>query len=483
MNKQDEIMIGLETHVQLNTKSKLFCGCSTKLISVEEDNPNSRCCEICLGHPGSKPMLNQKAIDFALKLCLALGCKIEPKIFFSRKTYFYPDMAKNFQITQYEIPLGKKGFIKLKDGTIVRIERIHLEEDPAALVHEKSITESNHVLIDYNRAGIPLCEIVTTPCMKNPAQAREFLKELVRIIKYLDIFDEETCILKTDANVNIIGHPRIEVKNITGFKEIEKAMNYEIKRQKMVLKKMNLSKSKKQELKQSTMAWDADTKSTKLLRTKETEEDYGFIFDADLVKTEILDEMIQIIRKNIPELAHIRTERYSKQLGVDEVDAEVLSAEIEVAELFEKVAKEVDAKLAAKWLRRELLRVLNYNKKSLKDIEMDENHVIELLKMVENKEITETSAQKIMELLVEKSFSPKKYAEENKLVVISDKSKLEKVCKDVIKENKKVVDDYLAGNEKAFRFLIGQVMKQTKNMADPKTVNEILKKLIGGKSK
>ncbi len=481
MNKSDEVMIGLETHVQLNTNSKLFCGCATKPIiklnNDEEDKPNSRCCPVCLGHPGSKPMLNQKVVDYALKLCLALGCKIEPKIFFSRKTYFYPDMSKNFQITQYEIPLGKNGLIKLKDGTIVKIERIHMEEDPAALVHEGSITESDHVLIDYNRSGIPLCEIVTTPCMKNPAQAREFLKELVRIIKYLNIFDEETCILKTDANVNIIGHPRIEVKNITGFKEIEKAMNYEVMRQKAVLKRISVS-GKKVELKQSTMAWDTVTSSTKLLRTKETESDYGYIFDADLVKTEILQEMIDVIKKNIPELAHIRTARYSKKLGIDKINAEILSGELELAELFEKVAAKVDAKLAAKWLRRELLRVLNYNKKSLKDVEIDENHIIELLQMVENNEITETSAQKIMELLVEKSFSPKEYAKEHKLIVISDKIKLKEICKEVIDKNKKVVDDYLSGNDKAFMFLVGQVMKKTRGMADPKVVNEILKKLV-----
>ncbi len=481
MSKSDKILIGLETHVQLNTDSKLFCGCATKpvtgLENSSDDKQNSRCCAVCLGHPGSKPMLNQKAVDFALKLCIALGCKIEPKIFFSRKTYFYPDMAKNFQITQYEIPLGKNGFIKLKDGTIVKIERIHIEEDPAALVHDGSITESNHVLIDYNRSGIPLCEIVTTPCMNNPSQAREFLNEMVRIIKYLNIFDEDTCVLKTDANVNIIGHPRIEVKNITGFKEIERALNYEIKRQRAVLDRMKTN-GKKIELKQATMAWDANTKSTRMLRTKETEADYGYIFDADLVETEILDEMVSVIKNNIPELAHVRTKRYSKNLGVNQVDAEVLSAEIEVAELFEKVAAEIDPKLAAKWLRRELLRVLNYNKKSLKDIEMDEKQVIELLQMVENNEITETSAQKIMEKLVEGSFSPKQYAEDHKLVVISDKNRLKKICKQVVDENKKVVDDYLNGNSKAFRFLIGQVMKKTNNMADPRIVNEILKKLV-----
>ena len=365
--KQTTTMIGLETHIQLNTDSKLFCGCPT----ATTEKPNSQTCPICLGHPGSKPMFNKKALEFALKLCVALGCKIEKEIVFSRKTYFYPDMSKNFQITQYEVPLGKNGTIKLKNGKIVKIERIHIEEDPASLVHGiGGIADSSSVLIDYNRAGIPLCEIVTEPCMTSPSEAREFLKELVRVVKYLKVFDENNGVLKSDCNLSIPGHPRAEVKNVTGFKDAEKALNYELVRQKMVVKR-NLKSI------QETRAWDGN--KTISLRSKETEADYGYIIEPDLPVLKISKEMIERIKKKVPELAHVRAARYVREHKLDTIDAEVMAMELELAELFEKVAVKINPKLAARWLRRELLRVLNYNKKSLKQIKLDEKHLIELL--------------------------------------------------------------------------------------------------------
>tara|TARA_Y100000310_G_scaffold345531_1_gene466085 strand:- start:18609 stop:20006 length:1398 start_codon:yes stop_codon:yes gene_type:complete len=465
MKKQTTTMIGLETHLQLNTDSKLFCGCSTKTT----DKPNSQTCNICLGHPGSKPMLNKKVLQYALKLCAALGCKIEKKIAFSRKTYFYPDMSKNYQITQFEIPLGKKGTIKLKSGKLVEIERIHIEEDPAALVHEDGMQESQYVLIDYNRSGIPLVEIVTTPCMNSPAEAREFLKELIKTVKYLNIFDENNGVLKADLNISTPGHPRAEIKNVSGFKEGERALNYELVRQKMAIK---MDKKPIME----TRGWDGS--KTFFLRSKETEADYGYIIDADLPQIKISKKQLDEIKKEVPELAHIRSARYIKHHKLDPVDAEVMAMELELAELFEIVATQINPKLAAKWLRRELLRVLNYNKKSLKKINLDEQQLIELLQLVEEKTISETTGQKLMEKLIGKPFSPKEYVEKNNLTQLSSDNELEKICKQVIKEHSKAVEDYKSGNTRSFQYLIGQVMRETKGKAEPSVVNKLMKKLI-----
>jgi aspartyl-tRNA(Asn)/glutamyl-tRNA(Gln) amidotransferase subunit B len=457
--------VGLETHIQLKTKSKLFCGCPTKVV----ENPNTQVCEICLGHPGSKPMLNRQVLQYALKLCVALGCKIEKDIVFSRKTYFYPDMSKNFQITQYEIPLGKEGSVKLKSGKIVEIERIHIEEDPAALVHTEGMADSESVLIDYNRAGTPLVEVVTTPCMTSPAEAREFLKELIKIVKYLNVYDEKTGVLKADLNVSIPGHPRAEVKNVSGFKDAERALNYELIRQKMMVKM-------KKKAVQETRAWDG--KKTFSLRSKETEADYGYIIEPDLPVFTITEEMIEEVKKNVPELAHIRSARYEKEHNLNAIDAEIMAMELEFAELFEKVAQEIDPKLAAKWLRRELLRVLNYNKKTLKEVLLDEEHVIELLAMVESKEISETTGQKLMEELIEGPFSPRDYVKKAGLGQVSDDDAIKEFCNQVVKEHKEAVADYKSGNEKSFHYLVGQVMRLTKGKADPAVVNKVMKEVL-----
>ena len=461
-----ETLVGLETHIQLKTDSKLFCGCPTAV----SEKPNSQTCEICLGHPGSKPMFNRRVLEFALKLCVALGCEIAPEIAFSRKTYFYPDNSKNYQITQYEIPLGGKGTIKLKSGKVVEIERIHIEEDPAALVHEGSIDESPSVLIDYNRSGIPLCEIVTTPCMNSPAEGREFLKELVRVVKYLDIFDEKNGVLKADLNVNLPGHPRVEIKNVSGFKDAEKAMNYELVRQKMVMKA-----GKKTVM--HTRAWTGS--KTIMLRTKESEQDYGYIIDADLPVFSITKEMIEDVRKQVPELAHVRAARYVSKLGLDDIDAEVMASDLVLAELFEEVSKKCDPVKAAHWMRKELLRVLHYNKKEISDLKFGVTEIVELLGMLDSSAISETTGQRLIEKMVEKKISPKKYVKNNNLEQVSDTKELEKICSEVVAGNEKAVEDLKSGNEKSFHFLVGQVMRVTKGKADPAVVNKIMKKVLG----
>lgn len=472
MEFKSNVVIGLECHLELATETKLFCGCPT-YVKDQEDKPNTRVCETCLGMPGSKPVLNKKAVEFAIKIALALNCKISHELIFSRKSYFYPDMAKNYQITQYEIPLGKGGKLKLGAGKEVGITRVHMEEDPASLIHPAGMAKSKFVLVDYNRSGDPLVEIVTEPELTSPDEARDFMKQLITVVNYLGIFNVDRCIIKADANVSIkeSGYTKVEIKNITGFKEMERALKYEIERQ-----KRDMSEGKKINL--ETRAWDPDLGITILTRTKESEEDYGYIIEPDLVKVEITAEQIAEIKQTMPELAQDRVKRYISQYNLDKTDAEILAAEKLLAELFEKVAKEIDPILAARWLRRELLRVLNYNKKEMHELVIDERHVIDLLKLVESRKITEQTAQKIIEKLVVKPFDVTKYVEKESLDAVSDKSELEKFCKEAITESSAAVADYKDGEEKALNFIIGKVMQKTKGKATPKEVNDILKTLI-----
>ena len=461
-----DIVIGLEIHAELATDSKLFCGCATH----GNDEPNSRCCEVCIGAPGSKPVLNKKAVEYALRLGLALGCKISPELIFSRKSYFYPDMAKNYQISQYEIPLGIRGKLKLGSGKTIGITRVHMEEDPAALIHPAGITKSSYVLVDYNRSGDPLVEVVTEPDLESPEQAREFMKQLIIILNYLKIFDIKRCIIKADANVSIkeTNYTRVEIKNITGFKEIERALRYEVERQKQESKTVVYE----------TRAWDSQRGMTISMRKKEIEEEYGYIIDPDLTRIEITEDWLKEIEEQMPELAQEKAKRYIKEFKVTAEDAQIIAAERLLAELFEKVAEKVDPMLAARWLRRELLRVLNYNKKELKDLVIDERHLIELLKLVEKKTITDNVAKRILEELVKKPFSPKDYVAKMGIKKISRQGDIKKFCEKAIKENPKAVEDYKKGEEKALQFLIGMVMRATKGQADPAVVNSVMKELI-----
>tara|TARA_Y100000310_G_scaffold139131_1_gene138367 strand:+ start:21364 stop:22773 length:1410 start_codon:yes stop_codon:yes gene_type:complete len=458
------VVIGLEVHAEINTATKLFCSCPTS----GSEEPNTRCCNICLGHPGSKPVLNKKAVEFAIKLCLALNCKIAPELIFSRKSYFYPDLSKNFQITQYEIPLGEEGSLKIPSGKEIGLTRIHMEEDPASLIHPSGVKTSSYVLVDYNRSGNPLLEIVTKPEMTTPQEARDFMKQLITILSYLEIFDENNGIIKADANVSIkeSKYTRVEIKNITGFKEIETALRYEIVRQ-----QLDLEKGKK--IVQETRGWDSVKATTYTLRKKETEEDYGYIIDTDLVPTEITKDWISQVKKTIPELAQEKSKKFVDQ-GVKKEDADVLSSNKKLAELYDKVSKKVDPVLAAKWLRRELMRVLNYHKKTLDQVKITEEHLIDLLKLIESKKITENVAQKILEQLVEKPFDVKDYIKSQKLETVSDSGELDKFCDEAIKEAPQAVEDYKQGQEKALNFVIGLVMKKTRGKASPDVVKKLL---------
>ena len=467
--KKPDIIIGLEVHAELATKTKLFCSCPR----VGSEEPNTRTCPVCLGHPGSKPVLNKKALEYAMRLALATGCSIAPELVFSRKSYFYPDMSKNFQISQHEMPLGEKGKVRLSSGKDIKLTRIHMEEDPAALIHPSGMGSSNFVLVDYNRSGNPLIEIVTEPDMHGPEEARDFMKQLLTVLRYLKIFDIDSCVLKADANISIkeSGYTRVEVKNITGFKEIERALVYEVERHKARLKEGKTIAS-------DTRAWDADKGMSRSMRLKESEEDYGYIFEPDLARITLGKGFVEKVKADIPELAHDKAKRYVKDFGIKKEDSLIISAQLELAELYEKVAEKIDPVLAAKWLRRELARVMNYNNLDFSDLQIDESHLIELLSMIEKKEITDKVGQKILEKLMEEPFDVREHVEKNGLKTAKDSGSLEKICKKTVDENQKVVEDYKSGNDKSFNFLVGQVMRETKGTADPKDVREKIKRLL-----
>jgi aspartyl-tRNA(Asn)/glutamyl-tRNA(Gln) amidotransferase subunit B len=464
-----DVVIGLEIHVELNTQSKLFCSCPTK----GSEEPNNRTCPICLGHPGSKPVLNKKALEYALKLGLALNCNIDKELVFSRKSYFYPDMSKNYQITQYEQPLCTHGYLKLKSGKKIRIRRIHVEEDPAALVHPSSIHSSEYVLVDYNRSGNPLCEVVTEPDLASPEEAREFMNKLITILEYLDIFDVNHGIIKADGNVSIkeSGYVRSEVKNITGFKEIERALVYETQRQQRAF-------HNNEQFITDTRSWDSALGITNRLRTKETEEDYGYIIDTDLVITDVTEEMVQKIRVDMPELADDKMEKFLKEHNIAQDMAEIISKDKDLAAIYEEVVKHVNADLASKWVRRELQRVLNYNKKKMSEVALTPKHFIDLLKLIESGKITEKVGQKILNDLVLNPFDVNEYVKKEGLEQVKDSSEIEGICKEALAENAKALEQVKSGDEKALNFLIGQVMRKSKGKANPQVAKETLMKLI-----
>ena len=448
-----KVMVGIEVHAQLNTKTKIFCSCPNSV----SDKPNTFVCNTCLGMPGSKPVFNKEVLMQSLKVALALNCEINDSMFFSRKSYFYPDMPKNFQITQFEIPLAEHG-----DLEGIRIRRIHMEEDPGRLVHQAGLT-----LVDYNRSGVPLVEIVTDPDFKSPDQVRDWLNKLIIILEYLNVYSRASeASLRADVNISLDGGERVEIKNIGGVKDIERALNFEIERQ------------KKEKAVRETRGWDADKGITISLRRKETEEDYGYIFEPDLTEFEISKDFVKDIRQKLPELATQKASRFVDQYKINVSDAHVLTQEILIAELFEKVAKKVDPVLAARWLRRDLLKLLNYNKKTLVDLQIDETHIIDVLSLLESKQISDNVAKDILIKLMESPFDVKGYVKKHNLMLVSDKSDLNKFCGEAIKEFPKAVQDFKSGKAEALNFLIGQVVRKTKGAANTDVVRKLLEKKL-----
>ncbi len=459
--------IGLEIHIQLKTGTKLFCGCSSAWQGKE---PNSNTCDTCLGLPGSKPRINEKAIEYGIKIALALGCEIPEEMFFSRKNYFYPDMSKNFQITQYEIPIAGNGSVPV-DKKNISIERINLEEDPARSVHMPS-----YALIDYNRSGVPLCEIVTGPDFSDPKEARVFLQKLASILEYLGVFDPAMeAAIRIDANVAVTGkkEDRVEVKNISGFKDVQKALLYEIVRQKNAI-----GRGKK--VGGETRGWDPVARITKMQRTKETEEQYGYIFEPDLTRHTISEDKKKKIKRTLPEMASEKIERYQKQWKIASELGESIVQNPLFAVFFEKTVKILgpkDASLAGKWFAGELKKTLNYNDLRIQDTELTHKKIADLMKMLKDGKITDRAAEFVLRDMVTSGDSADIIIKRKEMGVLSDDSALNESIEKVLAKHSKAVLDFKSGKRpEAFDFLIGQIMKATQGRADPVKIREMLKK-------
>ncbi|MBI5332869.1 MAG: Asp-tRNA(Asn)/Glu-tRNA(Gln) amidotransferase subunit GatB [Candidatus Aenigmarchaeota archaeon] len=464
--KSNKITIGLECHVQLKTDSKLFCSCPNKFTQ----QPNTAVCDICLGMPGSKPMLNRKAVEYAVKIGIALNCRMNKEMSFSRKAYFYPDMSKNFQITQYEMPLCHDGFLEI-DSQKIRITRIQIEEDPARLVHQGAIESSKYVLVDYNRSGAPLCEIVTEPDFSDAQHARKFLQELSLMLEYLGVYDPNIeGSMRVDTNISLSKGARVEIKNISGFKEVEKALCYEMLRQSSLVKR-GIS------VKRETRGWNAESGITISLRSKEQEEDYGYIYETDLPIASLAEKTVEL-RYTIPEFAKQKIQRYQTELRIGKEMAISIASEPDIAKAFEVAVKETDAHKAAIFFSKMLKKVLNYENKRLSETGIKTEWLLKIINRIEKKEITERAAELLLRDMVIKPQDPDILLGIRGLTRIDKKEALEPIVMDMLTKNSLAVMDYKQGRLESLEFLVGQVMRKTGGRADPITTRNILKEKL-----
>ncbi|NPV58239.1 MAG: Asp-tRNA(Asn)/Glu-tRNA(Gln) amidotransferase subunit GatB [Actinobacteria bacterium] len=480
-----EAVIGLEIHAELKTSSKMFCACDASFGG----EPNSRTCPVCLGLPGVLPVLNRQAVVLATRLALALNCEIAPHSIFHRKNYFYPDMPKNFQISQYDLPLGVGGHLEVEaDGESFRvgITRVHLEEDTGKTVHVSEsgrIHGSEYSLEDFNRAGVPLLEIVTEPDIRTPEQARAFMQELKSIMEHLEVSDcrMEEGSLRCDANISLrpAGSTKLgvktEVKNMNSFRALQRALAYEIERQEGVLESGG-------EVNQETRHWDADANVTTPLRTKEYAYDYRYFPEPDLVPLELDREFIASVEATLPELPAQRRRRLREDYGLPAHDAVILTSSKAMGDFYEAaVAAGADPKAASNWMMGELSAYLNAKGMEIEEVPVSPAQLAGMIKLVEKGTISGKIAKSVFEEMLESGRSAEEIVAERGLTQISDEGELDAVVGEVIKENASVVEDFRKGKEKAVSFLVGQVMRKTQGRANPQLVNDLLlRKLRGG---
>lgn len=475
---QFETVIGLEVHVQLKTDSKLFDASPNAF----GDAPNINVDTPCLGLPGALPVLNKRAIEYAIRLGLALNCRIASVTKFDRKQYFYPDLPKGYQISQYDYPICAHGTVTLSNGRSVRILRAHLEEDAGKLVHAGAVglAGSDYSLVDLNRAGAPLVEIVSEPDLRSAAEAREYMQQLRNIVRYLDICDGnlEEGSMRCDANVSIrpVGGTELgtktEIKNMNSFRSIQRAIESEVARQIEIV-------SSGGRVVQESRLWDEATQTTRTMRSKEEAHDYRYFPDPDLRPVAIPAEMVEHLRQTLPELPHQRYERLIEGFGLSEYDAGVMVEFKEMGDFFELAAEHTPQyKTLTNWIQGDITAYLKNNKLSIFETKLTPEALAELAHLVEQGTISSAMAKKLLPDLLEKGGAPKKWMEEKGMSQVTDPDAIRAVIQKVLDANPDNVAAYKAGKDKLFGFFVGQVMKETKGSASPELLNSLLKEML-----
>ncbi|MCG7409776.1 Asp-tRNA(Asn)/Glu-tRNA(Gln) amidotransferase subunit GatB [Paenibacillus sp. ACRRX] len=467
-----ETVIGLEVHVELHTKSKIFCGCSTAFGAPA----NTHTCPICLGHPGVLPVLNRQAVEYAMKAAMALNCEISPISDFDRKNYFYPDSPKAYQISQNTRPIGLNGWIDIEVGGLtkrIRINRLHMEEDAGKLTH---IDGGFGSLVDLNRCGTPLVEIVSEADLRSPEEAKAYLEKMKAIMQYCDVSDVkmEEGSLRCDANISLRPYgqaefgTKAELKNMNSFRGVLRGLEYEEERQADILDEGG-------KVVQETRRWDEAQGRTLTMRSKEEAHDYRYFPDPDLVTLIVEAEWKDRVRASIPELPDARKARYAAEYGLSNYDAEVITSSMKIADLFEQsLTYTTDAKAVANWIMGDLLGYLNQNGKEIEEVALTGQGLGEMIGLIEKGTISNKIAKTVFKEMVESGKSPQTIVEEQGLVQISDEGAIKAIVEKIVAANPQSVEDFRAGKEKAIGFLVGQVMRETKGKANPTVVNELL---------
>ena len=475
---QYEAVIGLEIHAQLLTDSKIFCGCSTTFGA----EPNTQTCPVCIGMPGVLPVMNRKAVEYVIRTGLAVNCSIAPHSRFARKNYFYPDLPKGYQISQYELPLCEHGFVEITvSGETRRIglTRIHLEEDAGKNIHEGA---GNQSFVDLNRAGTPLMEIVSEPDIRSPQEAAEFVKKLRMIVRYIGVCDGnmEQGSLRCDANVSVrpAGQKELgtkaEIKNMNSFRFIEKALDYEIRRQIKVCNEGG-------RIIQETRLWDPQRGVTESMRSKEEAHDYRYFPDPDLMPIEVDTAWIEQIRSHIVELPDARRQRFIREYGLTAYDADLLAAERATAEWFEQAVKSGgEPKAVSNWMMGELMRLLNEENRQIDECGLKPGQLSGLLKLMDKGVISGKIAKTVFEDMYKTGKDAEAIVSEKGLVQMSDETGIEAIIDEVLSRSPQEIERFRAGDAKLMGFFVGQVMKETKGKANPKIVNELLRRKLGG---
>ncbi|RIK80240.1 Asp-tRNA(Asn)/Glu-tRNA(Gln) amidotransferase GatCAB subunit B [candidate division KSB1 bacterium] len=475
-----EPVIGLEVHAQLSTESKIFSSVSTTFGAA----PNSQVSPVCAGLPGVLPVLNRKAVEFAIKMGLATNCKIAPFSLFARKHYFYPDLPKGYQISQYEEPLCEHGWLdlELENGTHkrVRIIRIHLEEDAGKSIHAEEFVAENETLIDLNRCGVPLIEIVSGPDIASPREANRYLASMQKLVRYLGICDGnmEEGSLRCDANVSVrpVGHKefgtKIEIKNMNSIRHVERALEAEIQRQIDILENGGT-------IAQETRLWDASRGVTISMRSKEFEHDYRYFPEPDLAPLRVEEEWRERVKASLPELPQARRNRFIEEYKLSRPHAEVLTEERDIADYFEGVARHVsDAKQAANWVMGEVLRVLSDEKIEISAFNLPPQALAEMITLIEQGAINNKVAREVFEQMRATGKSAREIVKEKGLEQVSDAGVIEKAIADVLAAHPEEVARYRAGEQKVFGFLVGQLMKATRGKVNPQMANQVLREKL-----